>query len=196
MLKIGDYEIDNERFPPAITDRLLQRAVAHILNNECAASVLGKIKRQIAGADGKIDTVTQAQVDTFRETQEAIVAALEDEFRQAKIAAMYDGTLSVRAASGPSRDPVEAAARGIAKAEVTTVLKQHSLKFPGKDEVVTLAGTEYDADALVERRLGHPEHGPRIKTAAERKVREAKRLREQSAKATASAGDVAAELGL
>ena len=33
--------------------RLLQRAVAHILNNECSAHVLGKTKRAIVGKDGK-----------------------------------------------------------------------------------------------------------------------------------------------
>ena len=125
MFTVGQYEIDETKIAPAVVTRLLQRATAHILNNECSANVLGKTKRAIVGKDGKPDTVTDAMLETWRasEANKAQIVAWEDVYCAEKIAAMYDGTLSVRVARGPSRDPEEAAARAIAKREVEGIFK-------------------------------------------------------------------------
>ncbi len=199
MFTVGTYEIDETKIAGPVVNRLLQRAVAHILNNECSANVLGKTKRAIVGKDGKPDTVTDAMLATWRASpaNQAQIAAWEDAYCAEKIAAMYDGTLSVRVARGPTRDPEEAAARAIAKAEVVGVLKTNGVKFPGKDETIVIGDQELDADTLIDRRLAHAEHGPRIAALAKRKVADDKRLRDATAKAVgAESGGLAASLGL
>jgi hypothetical protein len=200
MLTYGNLQIDETRFPPAITERLLSRAVSHILGNEVASAVLAWQKRQIVGKDGKIDTVTDSMLESWRQSEAnlAATATREDELRAAKVSAMYDGTLAVRVSRAPSRDPVEVAERAIAKAEIVAILKANKLAFPKKDETIELAGTVYDADALIDARLVNEKEAPRIHDLAVRKVREDKRLREAVQKgATATAGDgLAASLGL
>lgn len=197
MLTIGDYNVDETKFAPVVTQRLLQRQVAHILNNEASSFVLAKTKRAIVGKDGKPDSVTDEQLEAYRAAHAVEIDAWTDEYRQGKIAAMHDGTLSVRVARGPSRDPVESASRTIAKAEVAGVLKNHGAKFPGKDETVSIGDQDLDGDTLIDRRLAHAEHGPRIRKLAERKVADDKRLREATAKASVGeTGGLAASLGL
>ncbi len=188
MLNVSGYEIDESKINLAVTQRLLTRAVAHILNNECAANVLGKTKRAIVGKDGKPDSVTETQLTAWREQHSEVLDGWESEFCQQKIAAMYDGSLSVRVARAPTRDPVEAAMRAIAKAEVVTVLKNNGAKFPKDDETVSIEQpngetVQLSGDELVDRRLAHATHGDRIRKAAERKVAEDKRLREATSKA-------------
>ncbi len=212
MLQYGNHQIDETRFPPAITERLLGRAVAHILGNEVSSAVLAWQKKSIAEftndaakKDGKTETikatdVTDAMLEVWRdnETVKAATEAKEDELRAAKIAAMYDGTLAVRTVRAPTRDPVEAAARMIAKSEIIGILKANKLKFPGKDETIMLGEETFDADGLIDRRLANPAEGPRITQLAERKVREDKRLKDATAKTVAAgAGNgLAASLGL
>lgn len=198
MLKYGDYEIDETKFPPAITQRLLSRAVAHILGNEVSSSVLAWEKRQIAEAkDIKADAVTDAMLQEWRANPTAIEATnvKEDELRQAKIASMLDGTLAVRVSRGPTRDPIEAAARSIAKAEVVAVLKRNGAKFPAKGEVITIGQQEVDGDTLIDRRLAN--HGEHIRKLAERQVADAKRLKDATAKQVAGeTAGLAESLGL
>ncbi len=204
MFQVGNYEIDETKIAPAVVTRLLQRATAHILNNECAANVLGKTKRAIVGKDGKPDSVTDAMLAEWRgqDANAAAIAEWEDAFCNSKIAALYDGTLSVRVARGPTRDPIEAAARAIAKGELVMDLKNRGGKFPKGDDLFTItdaAGTDHSftGDEMIDRRLAHPEHGPRIMRDADKKVKDEKRLRDNMAKAVgADVGGLAASLGL
>ncbi len=176
MLTIGDYEIDETKIPTNVVNRLLGRSIAHILSNECASNVLGKSRRAIVGKDGDPKSVTEAMLETYRNANAEQLQKWSDEFCSGKIAAIYDGSLSVRVARGPSRDPVEAAARAIAKSEITAVLKTNGLKWPKADETVEVGGQEVDGDTLIDRRLANVEHGARIAKLAERKVADDKRL--------------------
>jgi len=200
MLTYGNHQIDETRFPPTITERLLGRAVAHILGNEVSSAILSWQKKQIAGKEGKANEVTDAMLEAWRKSETNVKASEEQEdlLRAAKIAAMYDGTLAVRTVRAPTRDPVEAAARAIAKSEIVGILKANKLKFPGKDETIQLGEEVFDAEGLIDRRLGNPQEGPRIQQLAERKVREDKRLKDATAKTVAAgAGNgLAASLGL
>jgi hypothetical protein len=212
MFTVGSYEIDETKIAPAVTLRLLQRAAAHILNNECAANVLGKTKRAIVtgGLDINPRTVTKAEevndadLELFRATEagQAQIDAWESDFCSAKIAAMYDGTLSVRVVHGPVRDPIEASMRSIALAELKTDAKNKGVAWPKKDgtmEITTPDGTVYEftADEMVDRRLARPDHGERIRKLAERQVAEAARLKAAIAKGAAGDGEsFAASLGL
>ena len=188
-MKWGEYEIDNTTVPGPVVDRLLNSALAHIMTNEASSHVVGQIRRKLTPQGGKASEVTTDAVKAYRADprHEEEIAAWEEAFRQAKLAAIRDGSLVVRIARAPSKDPVETAMRAIAKLEVTAVLKAHGLKFPGKDETVSDGENEFDGDTLVDRRLSHPEHGPRIRKAAERKVAEDNRIRENAAKAATGA---------
>lgn len=186
MLKWDTYEVDDAALPGTVVSRLLNSAFAHIMANEASAHVVGQIRGVIAGKDGKRNEVSTEQVRAWRanEHNAAQIAEWEDSFRKAKVAAMLDGTLAVKVARAPTRDPVEAIMRQIAKLEVSGVLEANGVKFPKKDSTITLpGGEEVDGDTLIDRRLAHAEHGPRIKTAAERKHRDDMRLRENAAKA-------------
>ena len=192
-ITVGDYEIDETKVPASVVNRLLGRQIAHIFNNECASHVLGKSRRAIVGKEGDPKSVTEAMLETYRASHGEQIAEWEAAFCSEKLAAIYDGTLSVRVSRGPSRDPVESAMRTIARAEVTAVLKSNGAKWPKADETVSIGGQDVDGDTLIDRRLAHAEHGPRIRKLAERKVADDKRL----AKAVAdAAGGGLAELGL
>jgi hypothetical protein len=210
MLTIGEYQIDETKINPAVQTRLLTRAIAHILNNESSSHVLNRTKRAIVGKDGKPDSVTDVQLAAFREANSQSVDTWIDEFCTSKITAMYDGTLSVRVSRGPTRDPVEAAMRAIAKSEIMGVLKSKGAKWPKADDTVVLGDVEFTGDELIDRRLSGIEgpgidaktgvsHADRLRKEAERVVKEANRLREATAKqvgAEAGAGGLAAALGL
>lgn len=193
-MKWGEYEIDNTALPATVVDRLLNSAFGHIMSNEASSHVVGKIREVLKPKDGKAGDVKTEQIQAFRkdEVNEKTIAGWEDAFRTAKIAAIKDGTLAVRVARAPTRDPVEAAMRAIAKLEVTAILKTNGLAFPGRkdgvEQTVDLGGQELSGDDLIDRRLGHAEHGPRIRTAAERKVREEQRLKDNAAKAAVGDG--------
>lgn len=184
MLKWDIYEVDETAIPDGVKARLLNSAFAHIMSNEASSHVVGQIRQALKNG-GKASDVSTEQVKSFREnaTNEAKIAEWEDSFRKAKVAAILDGTLAVRVARAPTRDPIEAAMRAIAKLEVTAVLKAHGAAFPKKDETVAIGDAELDGDTLVDRRLAHHEHGPRIRKAAERKVAEDQRLRDNATKA-------------
>lgn len=184
-MKWDTYEVDNATVAPAVIDRLLNSAFAHIMSNEASSHVVGKIRAELKPNGGKAGEVSTEAIKQFRLNPDHAtkIAGWEEAFRTAKLAAIKDGTLSVRVARAPTRDPVEAAMRQIAKLEVTAVLRSNGAKFPGKDETVTIGNVELDGDELIDRRLGSAEHAPRIRQAAERKVREDNRMRENAAKA-------------
>lgn len=195
MLQIGDYEVDESRVPATVVNRLLGRAITHILNNECASHVLGRTKRAIVGSGGDTKTVTDGMLETFRASNGEQIAAWEHEFRTGKIAAIYDGTLSVRVARGPSRDPIETAMRVIARDEAKIMLKKAGVKWPTGDDTVEVRGRAVTGDDIIDGRLAHAEHGPRIRKLAERKVADDKRLAKAVADATGG-DDALADLGV
>lgn len=80
-LEFGSVTVDTDRIAPATRDALVHRALAHIMQNECAA------------AHPKAD-------DGSHEVA-------RNEWRMNKVAQLYNGTLGVRI-GGPRKDPVEA----------------------------------------------------------------------------------------
>ncbi len=197
MLKYGEHEIDQAKLPQVTVDRMLQTACNHILGNEVASQVVGEIRNVLKG-DGKAADVTTDAIKAYRadESHDAQIATWEREFRAAKIAAMLDGTLTVRAAGtgGSVRDPVEAAMRSIAKMEIVAILAKNGAKFPGKDATVTIGQDTLSGDDLITRRLAS--HEDRLRKAAEQKVAQDRRLRDNAAKAAGDGGNLAESLGL
>jgi hypothetical protein len=196
MLSYGGFEVDEGAIPQAVVAKMLSSAFAHILGNEVASQVVGKIRKQIvAGSEKKASDVSRDAVEVFREANTDLIATWEEALRSEKVKAILDGSLSVRVSRGPSRDPLESAMRMIARMEITKTLKDNKLKWPKPDETLTLAGVEVDGDTLIDRRLANPEHSKRIKALAERKVREDARLREATQKG-AGEGSLAESLGI
>jgi len=182
----GKYTIDESALPAVTVQRMLQTGVNHILGNEVASAVGSKIKAAIVdGTERKASDVKTDELETYRAAHESVVATWTHDLRTAKIAAMLDGTLTVRSSGGGgvTRDPIEAACRAIAKLEVTAVLKNAGAKFPGKDASVTIGNATLTGDDLLARRLAHPEHGPRIRREAEAKVKADQRMKANAAKA-------------
>lgn len=200
----GKYTIETDSLPAVTIHRMLQTATNHILGNEVSSQVVGAIRSAIAGKDGKVADVTTEQVKAFRErdANAAQITAWENEFRDAKVKSMLDGTLTVRATgSSAGRDPVETAMRAIAKMELTAVLRNAGAKFPGKDTTVTLADRAWTGEELIEQRLTKSVDkktgelvGVRIRKEAERKVAADKRMKENAIKAAGES--LADELGI
>lgn len=199
MLNYGEKQLDPATLPAVTQLRLMQTGLNHVMGNEVASQVGGKIKAAIvAGTDRKADSVKTEEIGEWRSAHQDQVNEWTEQYRAAKLQAMLDGTLTVRAAGsgGVARDPVEAACRAIAKLEVSTVLANNGAKFPGKDTTVAIGGQHLSGDDLIARRLGHAEHGPRIRKEAEAKVRADRRVRENAARAASGEAGLAESLGL
>lgn len=194
----GSHSLEHSDIPEVSRLRMLQTAFNHIMGNEVASQVVGRIRDALKGegkaADVTIDAIKAWRADKSNEVQ---LDAWEKQYRDEKVKAILDGTLSVRAAgSGTVRDPVETASRAIAKMEISAILANNGAKFPGKDATVTIGNDTLSGDDLIARRLAHPEHGPRIRKAAEQKVAQDRRLRDNAAKAAGGEGGLAESLGL
>src|ERR1700733_5639459 len=195
MLKFDTIEVDEAALPPAVVHKMLQASFSHILGNEVASSVLGQERKAVIEASKATGDTPLTLADlkgtdnphlaAFRAANAKLIDEWESAAREAKVAAMLDGTIAVRSTRAPTRDPVEAAARAIARLEIAGILKRDGLKFPGKDETMLLGTQEFTGDELIDRRIANPAHADRIRKEAERKVREDRRMRDQAAKAAA-----------
>lgn len=166
QISYGTYTLDFSKFPAQSALAMLKRGVTHYLGNEQAAKVSNRKAKYLAR------TKVEAADDE--------VAAWKEEFVQAAIAALADGTVGM-ATRGPSVDPVEAHMERIAKAEISNILKTSGTKFTGKGEdrkIKAANGEEFTMDTLVERRLANPDHGGRIRKEAEKAVKNAAKAAE------------------
>lgn len=198
-MEYGEYKIDNTQVPTTVIDRLLNRAFAHIMSNECKSHVISKSMAHVKREGEKAsDKAVKDRAAAWREDEAntATMRKWEDDFRTAKMAAILDGTLSVVVARAPTRDPVEAAARQIARLELVAGFKRIGLKFPTGDNTLPIdqpdgSVVEMTADELIDARLARPEDGARIQKAAAAKVAADAKLREAVVKASGAEGGVA-----
>lgn len=182
VVKYGDKEFDFNKLPQASLVAMLRRGVSHFLGSEQASKVTGRFKPD---ADGKLP---EGVVDT-PENREAYKA----ECVAKAIAALIEGTVGV-STRGPALDPIEKVMRGIAKAQVITVLKANNIAVPKKsaDAIKFANGDEFTMDQLIERRLAHAEKGPLIRKEAEKEM--AKRKKEAEALAAKVQGEALDDL--
>jgi hypothetical protein len=182
QITYGNFELDTALFPPATVDALIRRGVSHILGNE--ASSKAKAWEESENAS-RAETAGKAGQSTYNPVTDEEKAAKKAEFQAAFVDAMTAGTLGQGAARGPRVDPVEAAARGIAKREIADVLRGVGLKLPKTDAKVKFTdGQEFTLAELIDRRL--EKHGERITREAQKHVadleRRSKKAREEAAK--------------
>jgi hypothetical protein len=208
-------EHDFDSLPEASRQAMVNRAVNHIVGNEVASSVVGFIKSEIAtAANIKPEAVSRDAIKVYRGENGAVIDAKTAEFCSAKLKAVLDGTLGVRAAgSGPRLvDPVAREIRKIAETEIGLILAAHKdaegneLKLPRGDATLTLGDATFTRGDLVDRHLAGVDRGglfgpkgepnePRIRKAAERIVAAAKAKAEKATTVAASAS-LAEALGL
>lgn len=175
----GDHTLDFSKLPPKSLEAMLKRGVAHYLGNEVASKVSGRKAK--AAADG-----TPLADDE--------VAAIKAEYVAAALQALNEGTVGV-STRGPAADPIDSEMEKIARAEINTVLKANGAKFQGKgeDRKVTFAdGQSFTMPQLIERRLGSPDHGDRIRKEAEKAIK----ARAKALAAAKSEAPVTEALGL
>src|SRR5258708_3426599 len=105
----GELQIDSDKFHPNAVQALLRRGLSHLLGNEQAAKL------------GPESAWGKANANATKEQ----VAAAKLAMQQSAIATLYDGTIGVRASSGPKADPLMSEMRKIAKFEVTGILAKN-----------------------------------------------------------------------
>jgi len=154
----GDLQIDSDKFHPNAVQALLRRGLSHLLGNEQAAKV------------GPESAWGKANANATKEQ----VAAAKLAMQQSAIATLYDGTIGVRASSGPKVDPIMSEMRKLAKAEIVAILATQKtpegkkVAFPTGDKTVTVGADTLTGEQLIGRRLA--KHGERIKAEASRNI--------------------------
>jgi hypothetical protein len=181
---------DFDVLPEASRKALIGRAISHVLGNEVASIIVGWIRREvIKGTDRKADSVTTAEVQTFRADNAEAVKAMTLAAQDAKVKQILEGTLGVHVGGGSSVDPLTKQMLALARDEIKAVFKKQGWKFPTGEETFKAASVELDAQGWINRWLhestdkliggkGEPNHG--------RLEREATRLlKAKAAKASA-----------
>lgn len=163
----GAYTIDPAALSEKTLQALLSRAVAHVLGNEAASTVTGKIKAELG------ESATRDDVKAYRETHTAQVDAWTREAQDAKHTAILGGTLGDRVGT-PRGTALDTVIRAVAWEEVSAIMTKNGLKFPkavkGSDEspkIVTPDGSFTKAE-LIARRVA--KHTDRITKEAKRRM--------------------------
>lgn len=149
MLKYAEIELDASTLPQSTLDALLQRGFAHVLGNEVSSLVVSGIRKAIiSGSDRKADSVTTDEVKAFRVASAEVVAKLEEDAENAKLADMRDGKLGLpkAGATRAPRDPVQAELAKLTKAEVVTKLAGAGFKLVKDKETGTQSVTFPNGD--------------------------------------------------
>lgn len=140
-------EHDFAALPEATRQAIVNRGISHLFGNECASVVVGQIRKHLANG-GKASDVTGDAIRKFRDdpANESVLDDWLASARNAKVAAMLQGTLGVRVA-GATIDPLEAMIRRLAKAEL--IARIGSKNFPRKDGDVYVGagGVRYEGEA-------------------------------------------------
>lgn len=203
-VEYGDYSIDSSRLPAVAFSALMRRGLAHLLGNEQAAKLVAWDARAQEAAKASwiaANPSGDASAQDFAPTTEAR-AAEKLRLQASAIAALYDGSIGVRAPRAEPVDPLDAEVWKLAKVDTTYMLTSLGLKFPrgndkdGNPNTVTLNGQVFTADEIVEKflsgtdkkgRYGKPgeSHRARITRQAEKNIRERSKKSAKVADATA-----------
>ena len=144
-----EHEFNPANFFAGNVSTLVERAVRHIVNNECdsaaIAKVIADVVKALGGETAKGDELkairasARAEVKRWAESDDPSYVELKAKYKaesqREKIAALYDAELGV-STRGPRLSPLEAMINTLAKRELITFLR-------GKDaEVVTADGSK------------------------------------------------------
>jgi len=154
----GPHTINIDTLPPKSIEALVRRGLTHYLGNEQAAKVSGWKDRTLA---------ERQKTDPNAVLTDDEVAKVKADYVSAAVAALTEGTIGVRAVSGPKADPVEKVMRELAIAKIAENLAKAGLKVPSGSKTVTIGDAAYTRDELVARQFARDEAGYRAKAEAE-----------------------------
>lgn len=184
-LTYGDnLSIDFDSLPEASRVALAQRGFTHVMGNEVASRV-----HSWAMGEGQANSDDKAVVKAWKDANKDALAAQTTAVQADMLKALTDGTLGVRASSGPRLTPVETIANQMARKEIEDILRTNKIKVPKKDDKVKMPDGEFTMAELVARRLA--KFGERINKAA---AAEAARRAKATAAVTADAAAAIADL--
>lgn len=175
IITYGDFVADFNTAPETSLVGMLRRGFGHFMGSECASKVTAHF-----------DPDAETPVEDTPEARKAYKAEVQAE----AFAKFLAGTVGV-STRGPVVDPVTTITRKLAKAEILPILKSNGLAWPKKaEDVVSFPdGQKFTGSQLIDRRLAHAEHGPRL-------AKEAKKAHDDAAKKAANAEAKAKAAGL
>ena len=163
----GTHVIDVSKLPEKSVNALIKRGLSHVLGNEVAAQVTGAIRSELGGEE-----VTKDQITAYRAANESKVKEMTDKYVAEKVAALAAGSIGDRAI-GPRGTSEDTVIRKVAEEELKVALAEHKLRLPTGDKKLKFGnGQEFTKAELIDRRLAHAEHGPRIRKEAARRIKQ------------------------
>ena len=131
-----DHEFDSAKFYPGNVEALIERAVKHIINNECDSAALAELVKEYFVANGGdkakgdeakvLRTAARRKVKELLDAEEPATVARKAEFKLAaqneKATALYESELGV-STRGPKLSPFDAMVASLAKRDLIAVLK-------------------------------------------------------------------------
>lgn len=117
--------IDLDTLPQVSLVALAKRGLGHVLGNEVAARVTGRIIVEIS-TERNVATsaVTSSEIAAYRTAHADAVAQWTTEYRQARLAALVAGTLGNIAERAPRVDPLEREGKALLAARVRVLLEE------------------------------------------------------------------------
>ncbi len=181
----GTVEVDFDALPDTSKAAIVSRGVTHFLGNEQASKLAAWVK-----GDTQANSDDRDVCKAWKEANAEAVTAKEAALVGEAVAALLAGTVGVRV-SGPRVTPLDSKRRSLARVEVLGILAGAGVKAPKKDEQVKLGENTFTMDQLIQRRLDHADHGPRITKEAEKAIAaEAKKLEGLKAGAETAIADL------
>jgi hypothetical protein len=116
--------------PPVSQFRAAKGGIAHMLQNEVASQVVGRIRKEL-GHNAKTNPVSKEQVQAFRANNADVVNGWDAEFTAEKVKAIREGTLMDRAITTrePARSPVDRLALELMGNAVESAFTKHQAKL-------------------------------------------------------------------
>lgn len=191
QIEYGNYKFDTEKLPASSVSALFSRGLAHYLGNEQAAKVSNWEKTL------QKEWEKASPLEPFVGPSDEEKAQKKTELVEAAIKVLEAGEIGQ--GRGPAKDPLEALMWGIAKDQMTTLIRAHGAKVPRaeKDDVEFADGSKQPLEALIQMRLDA--HKDAITKDAQKKLAEAERNRKRiqdEAKAKGSTALTLEALGL
>lgn len=180
LVTYSGFVCDFGVLPQTSLTAMVRRGVSHFFGSEMAS----KVTAFFAVDDEGNSPAKTAGIEDNAESR----AAKKAEFQKAAYEALLAGTVGV-STRGPTVEPVVKIERRLAKAEVTGILTEHKVAIPKKaeDTITTPDGGKFTMAQLVDRRLAHAEHGPRIRREAAKEL--ADKLKKAAKAAEAAKGE-------
>lgn len=175
-LQYGNTVLPLADIPEVSKIALMARGLSHILGNEVASKVSGKVKKW----EGENEALFADDPDSFDEASKENREAWAQEAYDEAVAKIMSGTLGLRAV-GPRGTAIETEMRDIAIDEIKAHLAKQNVKWPAK------------ADGIIQTKTGPMTRSDLVAAFV---AKHADRLRAEAERRQAAVADVAGEIDL